>query len=380
MVPVNKPRVLITTHYWPPHVGGIETVAVEHARRLSERGWDVMVATSRLAGDRSSEQHGRVLVERFRCFNGAESALNIPVPLMSPTMLCNLWKRASEVDVIVAHGHVYVGTLYAALAARRFGKPFVLVQHSPFVDYGLVRNLLERVADRAIGSRVIRSAHSVIAVSEFTATFVRSLVPEVPIVILRSAIDSDRFSANEEGPKRQRPVVFTVRRLVPRNGVDLLVEAWRLGGLSERADLVIGGAGPQMAHIRGLAAGDTSIRLIGHIPAEELPTRYRDADIFVLPSRSGEGFGLVVLEAMASGLAVIATTSGGVTDIVTDGVNGRLVPPNDVSALSDALCELVDDAVLRAELRKGALDSVRSSSWDVAIDLLEETLAKATSP
>lgn len=89
------------------------------------------------------------------------------------------------------------------------------------------------------------------------------------------------------------------------------VEAWHHGGLSGHAELIVGGAGPEIENIRRLAADDPSIRIMGYVPDGELPALYRDADIFVLPSRSGEGFGLVALEAMASGLPVIATSSGG---------------------------------------------------------------------
>ncbi len=367
------------THYWPPHVGGIETVATEHALRLSDRGWDVRVATSRLGGDQARERLGPVDVQRFRCANFLERVFNVPVPLMSPTMLAGLRKQAGQADVIVAHGHVYLGTQFAALAARRTGRPFVLVQHAPFIDYGSLMNSLERAADRTVGRRVIRSARSVIAVSEFTAAFVRTLVPGTDVEIVHSGVDRRRFHANDAGTKQDHPIVLTVRRLVPRNGVDCLLEAWHHGGLSERAALIVGGAGPEIENIRRLAADDPSIRIVGYVSDAELPALYREADIFVLPSRSGEGFGLVALEAMASGLPVIATSSGGVVDIVKDGVNGRLVPPNDVPALADALIQLVDNAPLRAELARGALDAACTSSWDESIDLLEETLVKAIS-
>jgi glycosyltransferase involved in cell wall biosynthesis len=141
--------------------------------------------------------------------------------------------------------------------------------------------------------------------------------------------------------------------------------------------LLVGGSGPEIDHIRRLAADDPSIQIMGYVSDEALPGLYRDADVFVLPSRSGEGFGLVALEAMASGLPVIATSSGGIVDIVTDGVNGRLVPPNDVTALAAALTQLVDDAPFRATLAQGAVDSACTSSWDESIDSLEETLVRA---
>jgi glycosyltransferase involved in cell wall biosynthesis len=374
---VKAGRVLIVTHYWPPHVGGIETVAVEQASRLAVRGWEVQVVTSRLRGDQARERHGPVLVERFRCVNLLERLWNVPVPLVSPAMLLFLWKRARHADVVVAHGHVYVGTQFAALAARLTKRPFVLVQHAPFIDYGRGLNVLEHAADRTIGRRIIRSARIVIAVSDFTAEFVRSLVPDAPVEIVRSGVDHDRFTETAPRPTRSRPTVLTVRRLVPRNGVDCLVEAWQRAGLRARAELVIGGTGPEIAAIQRLAAGDPSIRVLGYVPDDELPALYQDADLFVLPSRSGEGFGLVALEAMASGLPVLATSSGGVVDIVKDGVNGRLVPPNDVPALAEALNRLVDDGPLRTELAQGARRSAGASTWDESIDLLAGALVFA---
>jgi D-inositol-3-phosphate glycosyltransferase len=378
---VSQGRVLIVTHYWPPHVGGIETVAVEQATRLAARGWEVQVATSRLRGDQARERYGPVEVARFRCVNVLERLWSVPVPLVSPTMLFFLWRRARLADVVVAHGHVYIGTLFAALAARLTKRPFVLVQHAPFIDYGRGLNVVERAVDRTLGRRIIRSARTVIAVSDFTADFVRSLVPDVPIEMVRSGVDHDRFAAavGARSP-RARPTVLTVRRLVPRNGVDSLVEAWRLAGLGAQAELVIGGAGPEIEDIQRLAAGDPSIRIMGYVPDDDLPTLYQDADLFVLPSRSGEGFGLVALEAMASGLPVLATSSGGVVDIVKDGVNGRLVPPNDVPSLAEALHQLVDDGAMRSKLAEGARRSAEASTWDASIDLLAAVLLGAMAP
>jgi D-inositol-3-phosphate glycosyltransferase len=377
---VSQGRVLIVTHYWPPHVGGIETVAVEQATRLAARGWEVQVATSRLRGDQARERYGPVEVARFRCVNVLERLWSVPVPLVSPTMLFFLWRRARLADVVVAHGHVYIGTLFAALAARLTKRPFVLVQHAPFIDYGRGLNVVERAVDRTLGRRIIRSARTVIAVSDFTADFVRSLVPDVPIEMVRSGVDHDRFAAAGARSPRARPTVLTVRRLVPRNGVDSLVEAWRLAGLGAQAELVIGGAGPEIEDIQRLAAGDPSIRIMGYVPDDDLPTLYQDADLFVLPSRSGEGFGLVALEAMASGLPVLATSSGGVVDIVKDGVNGRLVPPNDVPSLAEALHQLVEDGAMRSKLAEGARRSAEASTWDASIDLLAAVLLGAMAP
>ncbi|MGH9043995.1 MAG: glycosyltransferase family 4 protein [Acidimicrobiales bacterium] len=363
----------MVTHYWPPHVGGIEAVAVEEARHLSQRGWEVSVATSRGRGDRSVERPGPILVERFRCINLLERRFNVPVPLMDPKMFLGIWRRARQADVVIAHGHVFIGTIYAAAVARLTKKPLILVQHSPYVEYGPILATAERLADRTIGRWVIRSARRVIAVSEPTSQFVRSLVPEAAVATVHSGVDQRRFFPARH-PAHARPMILTVRRLVPRNGIDLLIEAWHREDLGKVAELCIGGSGADMDRLAQMAGDDPSIRLLGHVPEHELAELYRNADLFVLPSRSGEGFGLVVLEAMACGLPVLATRCGGVTDVVEDGTNGRLVPRADVVSLATMLRALIDSPQIRRELRKGALKTASYMSWDRSIDRLEKQL------
>ena len=372
---MSNHRALIVTHYWPPHVGGIERVAFVQAVALARRGWRVTVATSRLAGDCAVEHEGAIVVRRYPCWNRAEEALNVPVPLMGPAMFRDLVRLGSEADIIVAHGHAYIGSAYAAHAARKLRKPFVLIQHSPFIDYPFPLSAVERLVDRTLGSYVIRAARRVVAVSTHTERFVQSIAPKADTIVVRSGVDQDRF---KPPPSRKRegglPVILTVRRLVPRNGVDVLVRAWRREQLGDRAELVIAGDGPERSTIMGLAAGDASIALRGYVSDDELADLYRNCDVFVLPSRSGECFGLVAAEAMATGLPVIATESGGITDLVEDGVNGVLVPTNDSASLGQAIRVLIDDEGKRSRLSRGALDTASSLSWDRSLDQLEDIL------
>ncbi len=298
------------------------------------------------------------MIHRYRCTNLLERRLGVPVPLLGPSMLRDLRRLAEWADVVIAHGHVYVGSACAALAARRSATPFVLVQHSPFVAYGKILDRVERRVDRVIGAKVIRSAEAVVTVSRYTQDFVRSLAPDVEPLVIHPGVDSERFAPPPERLDHERLTFLTVRRLVPRNGVDVLVESWRKAALGDRARLVIAGAGPEGRQLRALAAEDDSIDFLGFVAEDTLPDLYRDADVFVLPSRSGEGFGLAAAEALASGIPVVATASGGVTDLVHNGTNGLLVPPNDVAALAEALSAMVGDAPLRERLRRGARHSV----------------------
>jgi glycosyltransferase involved in cell wall biosynthesis len=134
-----------------------------------------------------------------------------------------------------------------------------------------------------------------------------------------------------------------VGRLTAVKGIDVLLEAWALLPEEIRADstLVIVGDGPARADLARLAQARNvcdSVRLVGARP--EVLGYYRAADIFVLPSRT-EGLSNALLEAMATELPVVATAVGGAPDIVEHGVNGLLVPPEDVHAMKEGLLELL---------------------------------------
>ena len=181
-------RVLSTSHYFSPHIGGIERVAAEQLRRLASMGWDIEHHTSRLYGDMRRERHGDVTVVRHRAWNGLERRLRVPVPLVGWEAWRSLRASATTADVAVVHGHVYPISALAALAARKAGRPYVVVQHSPFVEYPAPLGTLERVADSSLGRSVLERADVVVCVSGHTACFVRSVAPRAPTVVISNGV------------------------------------------------------------------------------------------------------------------------------------------------------------------------------------------------
>lgn len=343
-------RVGIVTHYWLPHMGGIEVLARDQAHALADRGWEVTVFTSRLRGDPAESQEGAVRVRRFRCTNILETRLGVPVPLMAPSMFRALVQATRDLDVIVAHGHVYIGSMYATVASRLAAIPLVVVQHNPFVDYSNpLLNTLERVADRTLGKAVFHRAAQIIAVSDFTKAFVESIVPQCPVTRIYPGVDLDSFRPPEVRVQKHRPLFLTVRRLVPRNGIEVLVRAWLSGDIGEHADLAIVGEGPLREDLDRVAGPNPSIRFLGRLPDDDLRRLYHAADVFVLPTVSGEGYGLALAEALASELPVIATDDGGARELVVDGVTGLTVPASDAGALARAMRMLALEPHLRAD-------------------------------
>jgi glycosyltransferase involved in cell wall biosynthesis len=296
---------------------------------------------------------------------------------------------ARDADVVLAHTHTFMTTVAAARAARRNGKPFVLIQNNPYIEYRFPLDLVQKGADATIARYTVRRADRLLAISDFTARYVERLAPGRPVTVMHLGTDRERFSPADGDRKveiRRRLgipvdafVVLTVRRLFYRNGLDTLLEA--AVELRDRPDLhvVIGGAGPERREIEERIGRDglTNVQLTGFIPDDDLPDYYRAADVFVLPTRTAEGFGLVLMEAAASGVAAISTDSGAPREIIDDGVTGLLVPPGSPHELAAAIARLHDAPELLAAMSRAAYAKSSEFTWDRSIDILERVLREA---
>jgi glycosyltransferase involved in cell wall biosynthesis len=382
-------RVLTAAHYWLPHVGGVEFEAREQSRRLVERGHDVTALSSRIGDDRALSYDDGFPVHKVAASNLLEERVRLPYPLFSPKLFSLASRLAHDADVVVAHTHTFMSTIAAARAARVQNKPFVLIQNNPFIEYRFPLNIVQRVADATIARYTVGSADRLLAISEFTARYVKRLAPRREVTVMHLGTDVHRFSpvdATERAAIRRRldlPVdafiALTVRRLFYRNGLDTLLDsATRVRGLAGM-HVVIGGTGPEHAEIKQRITRDglTNVHLVGYIPDADLPDYYRAADVFILPTRTAEGFGLVLMEAAASGVASIATDSGAPREVVEDGVTGLLVPPGAPDALASAITKLYRSPELLAEMSRAALARSASFTWDRSIDTLERVLKEA---
>jgi phosphatidylinositol alpha 1,6-mannosyltransferase len=169
-------------------------------------------------------------------------------------------------------------------------------------------------------------------------------------------------------------VLLHVGRLAPEKGVERIVEAYRIArdllpAGSRPLRLILAGAGPAASRIR--ATAPDGVVFLGHLDRQKaLPTLYASSDAFVFSSLT-ETLGLVVLEAMASGLPVIATPAGGVADHLRDGENGIAYPAEDTLAMARAIVRLALDRTLHARLAAGARRTGESLSWESELDRLD---------
>lgn len=171
--------------------------------------------------------------------------------------------------------------------------------------------------------------------------------------------------------------VLGVGRLIQDKGMDTLIEAAALAGRR----VILAGEGPERAALEQLAAArGVDCRFVGFADRDELSRLYRESAVFVLAARRGEGLPNVVLEAMAHARPVVATACAGTRDLVVDGKNGWLVPPDDPMALAAVLERLSTEPEVAAAAGARARSDVERFAWDRVVPRLESVLERWRRP
>jgi phosphatidyl-myo-inositol dimannoside synthase len=369
---------ILVTNDFPPKVGGIQSYLWELWRRLDPATFAVLTASSDPNALRfDADQRARGLrIERV------PSRVLWPVPDTVRRTRRLVAERGA--DLVVLDPALPVG-----LVGPRLGLPYAVVVHGAEVT---VPACLP--GGRATLRRVLDPARLVVAAGPYPAAEVRRITgSRVPVVEIPPGVDVARFSpmvAPERrkartalGLGRRGPLVVSVSRLVPRKGMDVLIDA-AAGLAASYPDLqvAIAGSGRDRVRLeRRAAARGAPVVFLGRVEDVMLPTLYAAADVFVMACRNRwlgleqEGFGIVFLEAAAAGIAQIAGRSGGAHDAVVDGETGVVVDdPRDPGAVALALRRLLADAPGRRRMARAAR---RRAEASFDYDLLAHRLAGA---
>lgn len=162
-----------------------------------------------------------------------------------------------------------------------------------------------------------------------------------------NGVELDHFGRAEPWPT-EGPTILFVGRHEPRKGLEVLLDAF--AELPPEVRLWIGSDGPETERLRAKAAGDPRIEWLGRISDDEKASRLRGADVFCAPSLRGESFGVVLLEAMAAGCAIVASELPGYANVARAGQDALLVPPGDAGALAAALLRALEEPDTAAAL------------------------------
>lgn len=381
-------RVLHIVTAFPRREGDIITPwLVEMLRGLKSRGVEVEVFTSSYKGLGDQVLWG-IPVRRFRYF---------------PLRWENLTHEEMAVDrmgrsplyKLLPVFYLFFGSL-AVLRLCRSRKYDVIHVHWP-----LPHALFGWIAKKACGARVVttfygaeirwakhshlpflksflawaaRISDRVIAISTYTRNEIRSIV-DVPAEVIPYTIGFSEKPRSEKGEVRRerKRLVLTVGRLVERKGIRYLIDAMKLLPEKLNAELVIVGGGPLKealeAYVRDQGQG-IRVRFTGRVGEQQLIEYYRNASVYVQPaivdSRGDtEMLGVVMLEAMKYGVPVVASNVGGISDVVSDGETGLLVPQKDPKALALAIKRLLGDQKLAHRMAHHAKKQLEDKySWD----------------
>ncbi len=278
-----------------------------------------------------------------------------PKPMASLMYTLMALRRLRQLRPDVIHAHELLSPATTAVAAKRcFGIPIVakVLRGGALGDLATLQN-------KPLGVRRMASLRqhmdAFITIShEIDAELETFGIDASRRVYIPNGVDTDRFTPVTRAEKQvlrqslgllpNGPIALFMGRLAAEKRVDNLLTIWpAIRQAHANAELLLIGVGEEEPKLR--AAAGPGVRFIGAI--DDVTPYLQTADVFVLPSATA-GLSNAMLEALAAGLPVVATQVGGAPDIITDGINGRLIPPGDRGCLQDAVLMLLGDAALRA--------------------------------
>ena len=380
---MGRIRLLLVNYEYPPLGGGAATATACLAREFNRLDADVSVVTSAYSDLPRRENRDGIEIVRVRTLRRSAQQSN---PLEMMTFMINAsaytlrFARTWKPDASIAFFGIPSGPV--SLIMRWFlAIPYIVSLRGGDVP-GHQREQLagyHRIMKPLI-TFIWRHAKDVVANSTGLREQAMKAAPDVNISVIENGIDPERFCPSDiarvSDDKTTR--ILFVGRVSHEKGLQYLLPA--LSELDSTWRFSIVGQGPYTKKIKAMSKSlglESRIDWRGWVVRDRLPYLYCDADIFVFPS-TDEGMPNTVLEAMASGLPVIATQIPGVEDLIEDGRNGMLVPPADTASLKHALASVLHDKARREALGKAARNHVMAAfTWGKAAEKYLSLVRKA---
>jgi glycosyltransferase involved in cell wall biosynthesis len=359
---VEGVRIAQVSPWFSPHFGGVESHVRSLSRELANRGHEVTVVTSRHDPALPTEE----AVDGFRVMRVKPRFILMETPI-TPHMRADL--RVLPADVVHAHSPPPLASHYAGTVADERGIPYVVTYHCDVDLPSALGTFMESIYRHSLGASTLRNAARVIVTTRTYGATSRSVWRYDPAVI-PNAVDHRRFRPDVDGSGVRAklgippdvPIVLMVGRIVPHKGVEQFVEAARH---VPEARFVVAGDGSLLEPMKRRAASmgvADRVRFTGRVSEERLPEVYAACDVFVLPSVSRlEAFGIVALEAMATGKPVIVADIPGVREMIVDGDDGLLADPLNSVDLAEKIRRLLADPERRHAMGQRGREKVLGS-------------------
>jgi phosphatidyl-myo-inositol alpha-mannosyltransferase len=289
------------------------------------------------------------------------------------------WRRVRDVldvfepDVVHAHEPFTPSTsMFATLASP---VPVVATFHAFHA-----RSRLLAVAAPLLRT-VARRVAAPVAVSEAAAAFVAPVVPS-GVAIVPNGVEVERFANARPAPDLpQGRIVLWVGRLDPQKGFAVAVRAF--ADIARRvpdAHLVVAGDGRDRTAVRDLMPEIRArVHMLGPVPNGHLPGYHAAAEVALAPATGHESFGIVLVESLAAGVPVVATDIDGYREVITDGVDGLLVPPGSARAVADAAVRILEDPALAQRLVRAGRARAATYAWSTVVPAVEAIYRRVSS-
>jgi glycosyltransferase involved in cell wall biosynthesis len=307
--PVEKAamKFLMVTHYFGSHQGGIELVAERLFRGLIRRQCEVVWAAANVTDAPAEMACGTSLP--LTTWNALEAIAGLPFPIPNSGALKQLFSQVGRADIVLLHDCLYLSNIAAFLRARTLGVPVMIVQHIGIIPYrNFLMRAIMRLANALVTRPMLASAQQVIFISHNTASYFASVRFRQPPRVVFNGVDTTLFSPLRDGEDKERIrdqmglprrgiVPLFVGRFVEKKGISAMKRMVEM-----RPDWTWAFAG--WGHLDPRSWNARNVRVFSRLRGALMAPLYRACDVLVLPS-TGEGFPLVIQEALACGLPVV---------------------------------------------------------------------------
>ena len=367
------PRVAMLIQKYYPHVGGAEKQIQRLVPRLQARGFDICIITRHEPG-----------LSRFEMVDGAAVyRVSSPGPKSIAALfyIVGAFTRLWRLRPNVLHAHEILSPASVALLTKGFFGWPVVVKVLRGGMRGDVYKLKRRLFWKQRFATLCHGVDSFIVISqEIDQELVALGVPSKKRAFIPNGVDTEAFAPLSDTQKKELrkqlrlpdegPLIVYLGRLTFEKRVDHLIRIWpTIRESFPQAQLLIVGTGPEEEKLRAQSRTTAGVKFTGQV--NEALSYLQASDLFVLPSAT-EGLSNSLLEAMATGLPVLATSVGGTPDVIAHGENGYLIPPDDLPALQTGLIALLNDPSLCARL---GMQARRRIQKDFSLDSIAARLS-----
>lgn len=391
-------RILIATDNFYPNVNGAARFTYMLAKGLTEAGHNIYIAAPSKKFKYTFAKHDGITIYGIPSIGIPKiihpSGIRIPLPLtIDPATIRELLKKVNP-DVIHIQDHFVIGDMIAKMG-RKLGIPQIGTNHfmpENFIHYlhppDFAKKPLSRLAWKQFIS-VYKQLNLVTTPTKTAAGLIENLGLKSSVIPISCGVDLNKFSPNNNGDYlkkryqiiKSKPVVLFVGRLDKEKNIDLVIEAFSNALASLDAHLVIVGKGKEKQNLIKLAQNlgiSKNVTFTGFVSDKELPFVYRIADVFVIAS-TAELQSIATMEAMASGLPVIATNVLALPELVHPGKNGYLFTQGDLQTSSNQLVKILQNPLLKKRMSKNSLKIISHHKLSNTIKSYEKLYQKLIS-